>query len=264
MPDPAPAARPDPALGDFDAMVGSTMYALANTPMRVWPFHHLVVDGLLPPALFAAARALDLSAHTVRRRDSYEGAPAGLNPSRFFVQLLDGDGRLRVDGGPVLDTLVALLTDSLVARVLAARFQPVVTARFGGRMPLYRHALEYIDDRTGYELGPHTDVGRKLLTMLVYLADDDTDPGLGTVLYAPRGDRPILPDEPTPRIYGEADVVPVHRVDFAPNRALVFAPTARSLHGVAPVGTTPRPRRLLQLQLNVVTAAPNDSGASPA
>jgi len=74
--------------------------------------------------------------------------------------------------------------------------------------------LEYAQDTDGFWLEPHTDLGVKLFTMLIYLPDSGEQNDLGTDIYA---------DAATW----------AKRPPFADNSALVFVPGANTWHGLA-------------------------------
>jgi len=72
--------------------------------------------------------------------------------------------------------------------------------------------IEFAQDIDGFWLEPHTDLGVKVFTMLVYLSKDPTHTDLGTDIYD--GDK---------RHFG--------RSVFAPNGAMVFIPGNNTYHG---------------------------------
>jgi len=72
--------------------------------------------------------------------------------------------------------------------------------------------IEYAQDIDGFWLKPHTDIGVKMFTMLIYMSDDPRHAGLGTDIYA---------DENTH----------VGRSPFAPNSAMIFVPSKNTWHG---------------------------------
>jgi hypothetical protein len=72
--------------------------------------------------------------------------------------------------------------------------------------------IEYAQDTDGFWLKPHTDIGVKMLTMLIYMSDDPRHSELGTDIYA---------DENTP----------VGRSPFEPNSAMIFVPASNTWHG---------------------------------
>lgn len=72
--------------------------------------------------------------------------------------------------------------------------------------------IEYAQDIDGFWLKPHTDIGVKMFTMLIYMSDDPRHADLGTDIYA---------DENTH----------VARSPFEPNSAMIFVPSKNTWHG---------------------------------
>jgi hypothetical protein len=75
--------------------------------------------------------------------------------------------------------------------------------------------LEYAQDVDGFWLEPHTDLGVKRFTMLIYLAESPDQADLGTDIYSAPG-------------------VWAKRPLFSDNAALVFVPGGDTWHGLAP------------------------------
>jgi hypothetical protein len=73
--------------------------------------------------------------------------------------------------------------------------------------------LEYAQDADGFWLQPHTDLGVKRFTMLIYLADGASQADLGTDIYADRDTW-------------------AKRSEFVDNTALVFVPGDNTWHGL--------------------------------
>ena len=73
--------------------------------------------------------------------------------------------------------------------------------------------LEYAQDVDGFWLEPHTDLGVKKFTMLIYLSDGPEQLDLGTDIYRAPGQW-------------------AHRTRFDDNSALVFVPGRDSWHGL--------------------------------
>ena len=72
--------------------------------------------------------------------------------------------------------------------------------------------VEYAQDIDGFWLKPHTDIGVKMFTMLIYMSDDPRHADLGTDIYV---------DENTH----------VSRSPFEPNAAMIFVPSKNTWHG---------------------------------
>lgn len=75
--------------------------------------------------------------------------------------------------------------------------------------------LEYAQDTDGFWLEPHTDLGVKRFTMLIYLAESEDQADLGTDIYA------------DPQTWAA-------RSAFVDNSALVFVPGSNTWHGLSP------------------------------
>jgi hypothetical protein len=72
--------------------------------------------------------------------------------------------------------------------------------------------IEYAQDTDGFWLRPHTDIGVKMFTMLIYMSDDPRHASLGTDIYVDENTR-------------------VGRSPFKPNSAMIFVPSNNTWHG---------------------------------
>jgi hypothetical protein len=90
-----------------------------------------------------------------------------------------------------------------------------VARHFGTSLDGTYLRLEYAQDTNGFWLEPHTDLGVKVFTMLLYLSRDPSHADLGTDVY-------------------DADAKHVGRSPFAPNAAMVFVPSSDTYHGFEP------------------------------
>ncbi|MGE0767662.1 MAG: 2OG-Fe(II) oxygenase [Hyphomicrobiaceae bacterium] len=107
-----------------------------------------------------------------------------------------------------------------VIAAFAEAFQsPRVTQRiashFGTRLGGSYLRLEYAQDTNGFWLEPHTDLGVKVFTMLLYLSKPPSHADLGTDIY-------------------DADKRHIGRSPFAQNSAMVFVPSNDTYHGFEP------------------------------
>src|SRR5215471_19000163 len=92
------------------------------------------------------------------------------------------------------------------------RLTDTVVAHFGAKLKGSYLRVEYGQDTNGFWLEPHTDLGVKMFTMLLYMSKDPQHRTLGTDIY--NEDKTHLSCSP-----------------FAPNAAMVFVPSNRTYHG---------------------------------
>jgi hypothetical protein len=221
------AALPD--LLDERRIQAHVARAIAAAPIQFEPFEHIVVDEVLPPAL-------------------YDLLLSAIPPEPFFQDhdRIKQDMHFPITFGPALGTTVWNFVDAVLAR---RAIQPAVLEKF--HEPLQGHfdivfgpsfraqanALPQLSSggrlmlrRAGYHLDPHRDPKRSLLTCLLYLARPGDSEAHGTQLFRVIGDREANYKQ---TYYPEADgqhcelaaVVP-----FRPNRMLAFM-NSRGAHG---------------------------------
>lgn len=85
---------------------------------------------------------------------------------------------------------------------------------FGTKLDGTYLRIEYAQDVDGFWLEPHTDLGVKLFTMLLYVSDNESHADLGTDIF-------------------DTEKQPVGRSPFAPNAAMIFVPSDITYHGFA-------------------------------
>jgi hypothetical protein len=105
---------------------------------------------------------------------------------------------------PVCEAFAAAFQDEKITRAIEQTFPTRLEGSY--------LRIEYAQDRDGFWLEPHTDLGVKLFTMLLYLAEDASHGGLGTDIY-------------------DAEKRHVGRSPFINNSALVFVPSNITYHG---------------------------------
>jgi hypothetical protein len=185
-----PADRSSP--GD---VVSSIRASIANGEIFDEPYRHNLLTDVLPGAVATTFAELDLAAPAL---DGASGTREAHNATRFYV---DPSAMVRF---PVM----ARLAEALQSSELAGFF----VEAFGAALDATYLRIEYAQDVNGFWLEPHTDLGVKKLTILLYLSNGPGHADLGTDLYWSRE-----------RHFG--------RSPFQPNAALVFVPGANTWHG---------------------------------
>ena len=90
----------------------------------------------------------------------------------------------------------------------------------------------YSRDFKGYQLGPHTDSTKKILTLLFYIPKNDELKTMGTSMYLPKQqDFKCLGN----KHYDYEHFTLYKTVEYIPNRMFGFIKTDNSFHGVEPI-----------------------------
>lgn len=159
------------------------------------PFRHWRIGAVLPEAIPPAIAALPFAppaiADTLGKRETNNG-------TRVFFSA-DKCARF-----PVCETVAeALQSDGGVRRL-----EELCGTRLGGGYL----RIEYCQGTDGFWLEPHTDIGAKLFTMLIYLADARGSEAWGTDLMTPEG-------------------AVVATVPYRANAGIIFTPGGDTWHG---------------------------------
>jgi hypothetical protein len=238
---------------DFDAASAHMVARLRAATVRPAPFAHALVGEFLPAPLFAALRDSFPSADDGMRSVHARRGGDPIYSELRFAQALEppNSPASEILAAPVRRVQRLLCSDRIVGSLLAmfeTTCAGVLTAaarESGTPTVALSVSVELVYDRSGFELVPHTDGGRKLVTGLIYVAEPDDPEDLGTTLYEAVDPR-IVSDGAAgvPR----AKVRPVAQAPYRPNLLLCFGRTDRSFHGVEAT-TSDRPRRLVQFSI---------------
>ena len=162
---------------------------------RTTPYPHWLLSDVLPPWLSAAVTALPFPPapieDTLGKRETH-------NSQRIFVS---EENRARFPG-------CAALADAFQDEATVGLLEDVCGARLAGGYL----RIEYCLDTDGFWLEPHTDIGAKMLTFLVYLSDHPDAGDWGTDIMDQQG----------------------HVLGRAPgtfNHGLIFVPGTDTWHG---------------------------------
>lgn len=161
------------------------------------PYPHWQLHDVLPVELARQVMALPFEAPTI---DDTRGKRETHNTSRVFVS---EQNRARY---PACETLAESFQDEATIALL----EDVC----GGSLTGSSLRIECCLDTDGFWLEPHTDIGAKRFTMLVYLSDHPDAADWGTDIY-------------------DSDLRLVGRASGAFNTGLIFLPSAHTWHGFA-------------------------------
>ncbi len=159
------------------------------------PYPHFIVNNVVPDEMVAPLRELPFPAPDL---GGVSGTREVHNKSRNYF-----DAGNRTDH-EVCDLLAQALQDPEVVSAVENTFGTELEGTF--------LRIEYGQDTDGFWLEPHTDIGVKAFTMLLYLSDEEGHEKLGT------------------SIYSDAETH-VGETPFAPNLAMIFIPSNDTWHG---------------------------------
>ena len=177
------------------ATVERFLASLHHSMRRTSPYRHWLLRDCLPEQIVDAVTRLPIAPpqidDTLGRRETHNDSRVHFGPGN----------RERY---PVMNCLARAFQTQAVTHALEAE----TGARLGGTSL----RIEYCQDSDGFWLEPHTDIGVKKFTLLIYLNREPGAADWGTDLYADRHTR-------------------VGRAPAGRNRGLIFVPGDDTWHG---------------------------------
>lgn len=180
------------------AIVTSLLESFTAAQTREFPYRHWLLSRCLPDA--AVDEVLDLP-FPAPDLGGVSGKREVHNATRKYF---DVENRAKFP-------IVSAIADALQS----GRLTQAVERQFGTRLGGSYLRIEFAQDTDGFWLEPHTDLGVKLFTFLLYLSKDPSHGDLGTDIY-------------------DLNKRHIGRSPFAPNVAMVFVPSDITYHGFEP------------------------------
>ena len=175
------------------AIADQILSSVANRRGFDDPYRHFLVEDLFPDEVYRALQSLPFAAPGL---DGISGKRELHNDTRRYF---DADGMAEFS---LMRSVAEALQSPRVTRAIAEAFEAPIDDTF--------LRLEYAQDIDGFWLDPHTDLGVKKFTGLIYLSDGHED--LGTDIYR------------SPQEHAA-------RSPFKPNSAMIFVPSDKTWHG---------------------------------
>lgn len=185
-------ATPPPGVADIIAAVTASV---ANRRSFSKPYAHHLVDDLLPKATADELAELPFKAPSL---DGVSGRRELHNDTRSYFD----------DANMARFPVMAQMAEALQAPDVIACFAEAFAAPLDNTYL----RLEYAQDIDGFWLEPHTDLGVKKFTCLIYLSQGPGHEGLGTDIYASKEEH-------------------VGASPFIRNSAMIFVPGQDTWHG---------------------------------
>jgi hypothetical protein len=215
-------------------------YQINNAPLRQWPFPHLLIDEILPPAFYDEmirhmpnGAAFDKNEFGGKRSEERHRTIIRLTPDVTNDRMQDW-----------MNEKMDWFTGGELSGILLDRFR-TMPSRPEDATP--GHLSLILNDQPGYAIGPHMDIGAKIVTMIIYTPrrryEQAQVDSLGTSLYQPKSG---WTGADRGRHYHFDTFDRIITVPYKPNTALLFHSIDGSFHGVEP---TVSDRMTLQYQV---------------
>jgi hypothetical protein len=202
------------AKSSAEDIVRTFSQCVANGDRSDQPYPHWVVRGCFPADTIEDILALPFPA------PSLEGVSGKRELHNNTRKYFDAENR---ETFPVCEAVAEAFQDKRVTSLIEKTFGTDLTGTY--------LRIEFAQDTDGFWLEPHTDLGVKSFTMLLYLSTEDGHENLGTDIY-------------------DADKKHVGRSPFASNAAMIFVPSDNTYHGFE---RRPIPGVRVSLIINYVT-----------
>lgn len=216
-----------------------SVYSIRNGTLRAWPFPHMLI-----PNIFTA---IDYQRILEMFPDDAAFTPLNeYHPDRGAVYLTPETPGGRDDRDKLSDDQ-RVFWDGFLNQFGSQPFREALLWGVGGQelvdshLAMTRSYIHLALDKKGYEIRPHTDIAKKIVTALFYLPEpgDVSVLPFGTSVLREREDAQSL----NPHDWDRYDTV--FTTEFSPNTMFTFKVGPDSWHGVKPV-TTPVRRRSIQ------------------
>ncbi len=162
------------------------------------PYKHWFLENCLSPAAVDAANDLPFAAPAL---GGVSGRREVHNATRKYFDI-ENRAKFKVAGA---------MADALQSETITR----AVENTFGSKLDGTYLRIEYAQDTDGFWLEPHTDLGVKSFTFLLYLSKVGSHADLGTDIY-------------------DADKKHIGRSPFKPGGAMIFVPSNITYHGFEP------------------------------
>lgn len=218
------------------------IYNIGNTPIRYFPFPHFYVENIFPKQFYA--QILNNIPSETELSPIAEKRPVKGYKERFVLCFDDESlNVINKDKSLFWKNFRNTFLGSLFGNIFMQKFQTLINERFKDNPTCKFHdELLFVQDNSGYALGPHTDSTRKVITSLFYLPIDDSNVELGTSIYVPKDSNFFCEGGPHHSVNGFNKLV---TIPYKPNSMFCFFKNNHSFHGVEKLATKNYRRSLL-------------------
>src|SRR4051812_9153487 len=210
------------------------LYKVANAPIQMFPYPHIVVKDVFPVDFYRRLRDNLPPGAAYKTLNQLGRVHGNYSDARTVLPLTPADvAALPEPCREFWDETANWLLGGQFPNIAMQKFGPLLANRFTDPVHAqFRHEALVIRDRTNYSLGPHTDSPHKVLSFLFYLPADDSMPHLGTSIYLPKDGSFTCKGGTHYKFDGFARLC---TMPYVPNSLFAFIKTEHSFHGVEPI-----------------------------
>ncbi|MFT4552856.1 MAG: hypothetical protein ACI9S8_001488 [Chlamydiales bacterium] len=211
------------------------LYQILNCQMMDYPFPHFYTEKVFSEKFYQRLLSSIPDKSLYRKIGDTGSVPNGAYEERFVFSLEE----------KLIDQLPKdkrVFWRDLTGWILSSEFFSRIFDKFGEDMeerfqdyegdPNFSTKASLVRDETNYSIGPHTDIPKKVLTLLFNLPETDENSHWGTSIYVPKDPEFICS---VGRHYPFEGFELVRKFPFKPNSVFGFFRTDNSFHGLSPI-----------------------------
>ncbi len=234
----------------FSSAEMQLIYKVANAPIQMFPYPHILVHDVFPEDFYQQLRRHLPPSSAYKSLQALGRVNANYPDTRSALPLTPNDvAALSEPYRSFWNEMAGWLLGGTFVRVVLQKFAPLLAHRFKNPNSVeFQHESLVIQDRTNYALGPHTDTPSKVFSFLFYLPADASMPHLGTSMYIPKDPAFTCPGGPHHTFENFQRLL---TMPYVPNTLFGFMKTTNSFHGVEPIADPDIERALLLYDIRV-------------
>lgn len=188
-----------------------------------YPYPHFTIDNIFPDDFYNILLQKTIPNNFLKVLKDSKRVSEKYSDARYFLGLKPNI--------PNLDNNIKSFYEDF-AKWLHYFFKPMLLHKFNIPLKGVMSDALYVRDCKTYNLGPHTDSKRKVLTCLIYLPADFSQSQYGTSMYIPKDKNFTCPGG---FHHCREKFILYKTIPFVPNKLFCFLKTDTSFHGVEPI-----------------------------
>ena len=231
------------------------------------PFHYFYIEPFLPAELYKMLDIFWPSSNCFWGQDEISYTPLYHKEANLRkVVIIDDTPELSSteEGKLFWSKFRDLIRQPILSKVFIARTEAYIKSV---RKDIIDTPIKYFsnalleDDTIGFELGPHIDSEKNLLSLLLYLPDANAPENMGTCVYKPNTqfciDNPSIGYQFNGEYFKETDFELTYRAPYRANALFGLINEPRAYHGVKKIENNLFRRRHIQWMITQENTSPD-------